>query len=85
MPAAPYYDHYPYEKLTDKTTADIARKQDHRITDLRWENLNLQNELHKLRQWRDKVLPILDANGLDVDEITNAMNATKGIFNGQRK
>lgn len=80
MSAARYYDHYPYEQRTPEDVANIARMQDRTITDLRAENLNLQNELYKIQQWRAKVIPILLANDIDVNEITYVMEATKEVF-----
>jgi hypothetical protein len=82
----PYHDHYPYERYgADLDTANILRRQDHRITDLQYENLQLQNEIYQLRVWSNKAKLILDANGIDVDETWSAMTATEGIFDEQRK
>lgn len=78
--AVRYYDHYPYEKLTDKATADIARKQDRHITDLKHENQCLKDELYAVKEWRKRVIPILEANNINIDEITSIITATRGVF-----
>ena len=82
MSAAPYYDHYPYEKqcFTDAQMSEMARRQDHRITELQHEIHLLKDELYTVNTWRNKVIPILEANGIDVDAITNVMGATQEVF-----
>lgn len=82
MPAAPYYDHYPYEKLTDTVTADIARKQDRQITDLRQENQSLKTALYYLTQKWDQLLPLLKEMGIDPDVLIATANTFKGPDNG---
>ena len=80
LPERPYYDQYPYERLTNRETARIARMQDKQMRDLRDENALLKAELYHVNQWRKKVIPILDANGIDVDAQANVMAATKEVF-----
>lgn len=71
---------YPYERLTEEHTADIARRQDRRINHLVHENQLLKNELYELNTWRKKVTLILEANNIDIDTMWNTMLATADIF-----
>jgi hypothetical protein len=73
-------DNYPYENLTDKQTADIARLQDNHIRDLLYENHLLRDELYRLNTWRNKVIPILEANNIDINATTEVMNSTHKVF-----
>lgn len=78
----PYHDHYPYESqgFDEKWYADNARAQDNRITDLQYQNRLLSEELYRLHTWRNQLLPILEANGIDLDETISIMAATKEVF-----
>ena len=57
------YDHYPYERCTPETVADIQRMRDRQMTDLLRENDELR---HKL--WRyELVEQLLKEAGIDLD------------------
>jgi hypothetical protein len=77
----PHYDHYPYEQHgVGIDTAKILRSQDRRLVDLQHENRLLKDELYRLNTWRKKVIPILEANDININAIEDVMDATRKVF-----
>lgn len=67
---------YPYERLTPEHVADVQRMRDQQMRELCRENDRLQNELYLMTQRLNRILPLLEEMGIDID----VMLATKEAF-----